>query len=77
MLERITIHSLDSFGVTIQRQKYIQSDGIEYPVGQKHSISYANSNVGRVDLQQHEPDAIVAAVMSIWGTVPTVTPIEK
>lgn len=68
-----TIDMLTSDSVSILTQKFIDVEGVQTQVGQNHRRAYVNSEDGRKQITENEPDYIVTAVMALWGDTPTVT----
>jgi hypothetical protein len=66
-LERLTPD-----GVSIVTERHAVVDGREITIGQPHRAAYANSPQGRKSLQAGQPEDIVAAVLALWGSAPTV-----
>lgn len=67
-----TVDMLTTKTVSILTQKFIELDGIDTQVGGDHRCAYANSETGRKDLQEQEPQNVVDSVFAIWGEFPTV-----
>lgn len=70
--EKKTVDMLTSGSVSILTQQFIEIDGVPTQVGQNHRCAYVNSEAGRSNLQELEPEEVVSAVMAIWGDTPTV-----
>ena len=71
--EKKTVDMLTSESVSVLTQKFINVDGVQTQVGQNHRCAYVNSESGRNELQENEPEEIVNSVMAIWGDTPTVS----
>lgn len=71
MEERKTIDMLTKDGVSILTQRIITIGEETFPLD-NHRIAYSNSEMGRKDLINEQPENIVAAIMTIWGDSPTV-----
>ena len=71
--EKKTIDMLTTDSVSILTQKFIEEDGEMLQVGKNHRRAYANSQSGREDLEENEPEDVVNAVFAIWGDAPTIT----
>lgn len=71
--EKKTVDMLTVDSVSILTQNYIEFNGVQTQVGQNHRCAYANSETGRNDLQENEPEEVVNAVFAIWGDTPTVS----
>lgn len=69
---KTTIDMLTDESVSILTQQYITIEGVETQVGENHRCAYINSAQGRADLEANEPEVIVNAVLTIWGTTPTI-----
>lgn len=72
IIEKKTVDMLTTDSVSILTQKFIDVDGKQEQVGSNHRCSYVNSENGRQNLQDNEPEEVVTAVMAIWGDSPTV-----
>lgn len=72
MIEKITLDMLTVDSVSVKTQRYVDVDGIEYPIGEPHRRAYVNSNSGRVAVESNLPEAQKNAVFSVWGETPTV-----
>lgn len=70
--ERKTVDRLTMESVSILTTKHINVDGVDTQVGENHRCAYVNSETGRKDLQEKEPEAVINAVFAIWGDAPTV-----
>lgn len=70
--EEKTVDMLTSNSVSILTQKFIEIDGLKTQVGENHRCAYSNSITGRQELQNSEPEDVVASVFAIWGDTPTV-----
>lgn len=70
--ENKTVDMLTKDSVSILTQKYIDLDGAKTQVGDNHRCSYTNSEHGRQNLLQSEPEDVVNAVFAIWGEEPTI-----
>lgn len=66
------VDMLTKDSVSILTQKYVDLDRVKTQVGDNHRCSYSNSEYGRQDLLQSEPEDVVNAVIAIWGDEPTV-----
>lgn len=69
---RKTVDMLTTQTVSILTQKFIELDGIETQVGNGHRCAYSNSTIGRQELQNSEPEDVIASVFAIWGDTPTI-----
>lgn len=77
IIAKKTVDMLTSDSVSILTQKYIDIDGVQTQVGQNHRCAYTNSESGRKQIAEKEPDYIVTAVMALWGDAPTVINEEQ
>lgn len=75
--EKKTVDMLTTDSVSILTKKFIEVDGVETQVGENHRCAYVNSETGRSDLQENEPEEVVNSVFSIWGDVPTINEEEE
>lgn len=72
IIEKKIVDMLTQNSVSIATDKFIKIDGIEQQIGQRHRISYENSEKGREKIQKDQPEDVVASVFAIWGDTPTV-----
>ena len=70
--EAITIDSLDSQSVTINKTKFINIDNTDYQIDEPLTVSFENSDEGRKALSESIPEPFLSAIMSIWGRFPIV-----
>lgn len=71
--EKKTVDMLTADSVSILTQNYIEFNGVQTQVGQNHRCAYVNSETGRNNLQNAEPEEVVNAVLAIWGDTPTIS----
>lgn len=71
--EKKTVDMLTADSVSILTQNYIEFNGVQTQVGQNHRCAYVNSETGRNNLQNAEPEEVVNAVFAIWGDTPTIS----
>lgn len=71
MQEKITLDMLTKDSVSVKKQKYTVIDGQTYEIGLPSRIAYVNSNLGRQQISQDLSGSYLTAVMSVWGTTPT------
>lgn len=71
--EKKTVDMLTIYSVSILTQQFVDIDGKETQVGENHRCAYVNSESGRNELQEKEPEEVVNSVMAIWGDTPTVS----
>ena len=72
VIEKKTVDMLTTDNVSILTQNFIDLDGKQEQVGSNHRCAYVNSENGRQNLQDNEPEEVVTAVMAICGDYPTV-----
>lgn len=72
MNEKITLYMLTQDSVSVRTQKYVEVEGIEYPIGDPHRRAYVNSTRGRIDVQNEVPEPHCTAIFAVWGNEPTV-----
>jgi len=70
--EKKTVDMLTQDSVSILTEKYIEIDGVETKIGDKHRKAYQNSEAGRDMLQSEQPAHVVTSVLAIWGDKPTI-----
>ena len=70
--EKITLDMLTADSVSVLRQQFLNFNGEEMQVGGNIRNAYMNSKSGREQLKAVLSDEYYAAVMSVWGTEPTV-----
>lgn len=70
--EKKTIDMLTSESVSILTQKFVNVDGENMQIGENHRCAYVNSESGRQQLQDNEPQEVATAVLVIWGDTPTI-----
>lgn len=75
-MEKITeqkeITLLTKYSVSILTKKFIEIEGKEYQIGENHRVAYVNSAKDREKLKNEQPENVVTAVMSIWGSEPLI-----
>lgn len=72
IIEKKIIDMLTQDSVSIATDKFIELDGIEQKVGERHRIAYDNSEYGRKKIKEEQPQEVVNAVFAIWGDKATV-----
>lgn len=75
--EKITLDMLTSDSVSILKQKYITIDGTDIKVGENIRNAYMNTQADRDNLKDALPEDFYNAVISVWGSVPSVTEISE
>jgi hypothetical protein len=73
MTTKITLDMLTDKSVSVMTQRYVEEDGVEYPVGEPHRCSYINSKRGRADVATALEEPYLSAVMAMWGAEPSVS----
>ena len=72
MNEKITLDMLTKDSVSILRKKYVAVDGSEYEIGHNIRKAYLNSEDGRLELSNELQEPYLSAILTIWGTEPTI-----
>lgn len=72
IIEKKTVDMLTIYSVSIATDKFIELDGQEQKVGERHRIAYDNSEDGRKKIKDEQPQEVVNAVFAIWGNAPTI-----
>lgn len=70
--DKITLDMLTQDSVSVKTQKYVEVEGVEYPIGEPHRRAYVNSDRGRADVQNEVPEPHRTAIFAVWGDTPTV-----
>ena len=73
MIEKTYIDVLTSDSVSVRKQKFVDVDGTEYPIGEPWRRAYVNSAAGRAALEAEVPEPYRAAIFAVWGNEPTVS----
>lgn len=73
---RKTVDMLTKDSVSVLTQNFIEFEGKTQQVGGNHRRAYTNSISGRAEITESEPEDVIAAVMAMWGDMPTVEEIE-
>ncbi len=71
--EKITLDMLTSDSVSILKQQYITIDGTDIKVGDNIRNAYMNTQSDRDNLKDALPEDFYNAVISVWGSVPSVS----
>ena len=71
--EKITLDMLTSDSVSILKQQYITIDGTDIKVGDNIRNAYMNTQPDRDNLKDALPEDFYNAVISVWGSVPSVS----
>ena len=66
MEEKKYISNLTNNGCQVITKKYIIIDNIEQQIGELHSCYYSNSEQGRKDILEREPENISSAALAMW-----------
>lgn len=74
MEEKISVDELNDKGVSIMKRKVTTIEGREYFIGDPFRRAYENSEAGRARIAKELPEPYLSAVMSVWGSAPTVFP---
>lgn len=69
---RKTVDMLTKDSVSILTQNFVEFEGKEQQVGENHRRAYINSQEGRAEIEECEPENVVNAVMAVWGDTATV-----
>lgn len=72
LFEKITLDMLTIDSVSVKTQKYVEVEGVEYPIGEPHRRAYVNSTSGRAAVQNEVPDPHRTAIFAVWGDEPTI-----
>ncbi len=72
MEETISVDMLTPDSVSIRIQKIVTIDGVLYPLGEPQRCAYINSQSGRQMLMGSVVSPYKEAVLSVWGSTPTV-----
>lgn len=72
MIEKITLDMLTQDSVSVKTQKYVEVEGVEYPIGDPHRRAYVNSASGRAAVQNEVQEPHRTAIFAVWGNEPTV-----
>lgn len=70
--EKITLDMLTKESVSVLRQQFLNFNGEEMQVGGNIRNAYMNSISGREQLRKVLSDEYYDAVMTVWGTDPTI-----
>ena len=73
MIEKTYIDALTSDSVSVRKQKFVDVDGTEYPIGEPWRRAYVNSPSGRQQMMNEVPEPYRAAIFAVWGDTPTVS----
>ena len=72
MNEKITLSILTSDSVSLKKQQFTTVDSVEYTIGEPWRRAYVNSIQGRIDMQNEVAEPYKTAIMTVWGSTPTV-----
>ena len=72
MHEKISLDILTHDSVSVKKQRYVEVNGMEYPIGEPWRRAYVNSTAGRQQVQDEVPEPYRAAIFAVWGDEPTV-----
>lgn len=76
MYEKYTLDMLTQDSVSVKIQKYVEVEGMEYPIGEPWRRAYVNSEAGRAQVEAELPEAQKSAIFAVWGDTPTVVEEE-
>lgn len=72
IITRISLDGLTTDKVSVSRQKYITLGETEYPIEMPCRTAFENSGKGREELLSQIEEPYLSAILSVWGTEPTV-----
>ena len=72
MQELMSLDELTQDSVSVATRKYIEEEGVKYFVGNIHRRAFINSIEGRKEINDNLNDPYLSAVMTVWGSSPTV-----
>lgn len=72
MITKISVDGLTLDKVSIWEQKYLKLGENEYPASLPLRTAFENSIKGREELFDKVKEPYLSAVLSVWGTEPTV-----
>lgn len=61
------IGNLNERGCQVITRSYIELNGQEQQVGDLHSCFYPNTEQGKKDIQEREPENISSAALAMWN----------
>lgn len=61
------IGNLNERGCQVITQSYIELNGQKQQVGEVHSCFYPNTEQGKKDIQEREPENISSAALAMWN----------
>jgi hypothetical protein len=70
--EEFYLDMLTKDSVSVRKQKFVNVDGEEHPVGETWRRAYVNSTAGRQQVQDEVPEPYRSAIFAVWGEEPTV-----
>jgi hypothetical protein len=73
MVEKITLDMLTQDSVSYKKEFIQEINGVMETVGKPWRRAYINSSQGRIDMQNEIADPYKSAILSVWGSTPTVT----
>ncbi len=71
-ITKISVDGLTLDKVSIWEQKYIKLGENEYPISLPIRTAFENSIKGREELLDKVKEPYLSAILSVWGTEPTV-----
>lgn len=72
MITKISVDGLTLDKVSIWEQKYIKLGENEYPASLPIRTAFENSIKGREELLDKVKEPYLSAILSVWGTEPTI-----
>ena len=70
--EKYYLDMLTEESVSVRKQKFVELNGTEYPVGDPWRRAYMNSPKGRAAVEADLPEPYQSAIFAVWGEEPTV-----
>jgi hypothetical protein len=76
--EKYYLDMLTEESVSVRKQRLVELDGTEYPVGEPWRRAYINSQTGRAAVEAELPEPYRSAIFAVWGDEPTVAdPVDE
>ena len=72
IVTKISVDGLTLDKVSVWQQKYIKLGDNEYPISLPIRTAFENSIKGREELLDKVKEPYLSAILSVWGTEPTV-----
>lgn len=70
--EKYYLDMLTEESVSVRKQRLVELDGTEYPVGEPWRRAYVNSPSGRQQVMDEVAEPYRSAIFAVWGNEPTV-----